>query len=381
MTGYNINMTACKHTRWLRLSRKDQGFALEVSDRAQRLLDGLPRPDNQSPGVIALIGNESKLRLLKELDISSSGPRGKRGHGEIHLFVVPSSIRTEFPLIIADGDIPEQTRLGRPCKPQRCHETTVRPIRSSTSGKVMEIAGHIYHRLLFPFADILCFFATDLGGLEQVVHHLALWIDGGQTSSNGIRPWLVIVADDGEEEELLHTFGDLMRAETSIDVMERFGGIRLISLTKRGKSRGLSARNPWYRLNGELLDVSQSIRQARLVVSCLFTAQHLAGFMQHAAVRAAEAPREPFNFIHTSRLDNPVASDLEVHLARFLSHFKSMDSLKSFALPMVASSFILDHYHPDMHGEAFILNYENVTDFTQPLLLMMCLPLFIKKDV
>ena len=340
-------MVRCTHTRWLRLARKDEGFALEVSDRAQRLLDGLPRPEKQTPSINLLVGNQSKQRLLHTLGINTTGPRGQRGHGEIHMFVTPSSVRSDAPMVIADGDIPVQSRLGRPWKRQLCHEVNVRPL-CPLQGKVADIADRIYHRLLLPFADVICLFATDLGGIEKTVHRLALWMDNGPLSTIEARPWLFIVVDEGPEAEALATFRDLLRIETSIDPMDHFGGIRLLSLTKP-RNQGHYRGSPWDRLSRELSDASQSARQKRLNVSHLFAAQHLAGFLDHAAGCATEVPQEPFNFIRTSRLNNPVAVDLELHLAHFLRNFHSLDSLKSFALPMVASSFILDHYPPGMH--------------------------------
>jgi hypothetical protein len=342
-------MTGCKHTSWVRLSRQDQGFALEVSDRAQRLLDGLPKPDNQFPSIIALVGNQSKLRLLNRLGVTAPGPRGRRGHGEIHMFVTPSSAHTDCPILIADGDIPPQNRLGRQWKPQQCHEVSVRPFRAPTRGKIAEIADHIYHRLVLPFADIICFFATDLGGIEQVVYHLALWMDKGPASMTKLRPWLVIVVDDGIEDDVLATFRDLMRAETSIDVMHCFEDIRLISLAKTKKRRRARRGSPWSKLSCELLSVSRLARQTRLDTSYLFSARHLAGFLQHATVCATEALQQPFNFIRASRIDKPVAVDLEDHLSRFSNFVESIDDLKGFALPMIASSLILDHYPPGMH--------------------------------
>lgn len=341
-------MGKCKHTRWLRLEKKDEGFALEVSDRAQRLLDGLPRPEKQTPSIIVLIGNESKQRLLHKLGIDNTAPRGKRGHGEIHVSIAPSSVRLDSPIVIADGDIPAHNRLGRPWKRPLCHEVHIRPVISPVRKKVADVADHIYHRLLLPFADVICLFATDLGGIEKTVRRLALWMDKGGPSSIEARPWLVIVVDDGPETEALAAFGSLMRAETSIDLTDHFGGIRLLSLTKPRNQRGYRG-SPWDRLRTELFKVSLSARQRRLDVRHLFAARHLAGFLEYAASGAAEAPPAPFNFIRTSRINHPIADDLELHLGHFLRKFHSLDSLKRFALPMVASSFILDHYPPGMH--------------------------------
>ena len=342
-------MPTCKHTRWLRLARKDEGFTLEVSDRSQRLLDSLSKPEKQTPSLLVLVGNDSKLRLLQKLGVNATGPRGKRGHGEIHLFISPSSSRTNSPLLIADGDIPPQNRLGRPWKPQLCHEVASRPMASSFRGNVADIASLIYHQLLLPFADIVCFFATDLGGIEKVVHHVALWMDKGKPYMSQLHPWLVVVVDDVNEENALVTFRSLMRQETGIDLKDQFAEVRVLSLSQPKRRRGAARSSPWVNLTIELSKISSLARQARLDAGYLFTAYHLADLLQRVTGEPIGALREPLNFIQISRLMNPLAPDLESHLASFLDHFQSVDSLRSFALPMMASSFILDHYPPGMH--------------------------------
>lgn len=64
----------------------------------------------------------------------------------------------------------------------------------------------------------------------------------------------------------------------------------------------------------------------------------------------AETIDQPFNFISASRRYNPVASDLEEHLSNFLRHVGKPTELTEFAVPMIASSFLLDNYPPGAHS-------------------------------
>ncbi|KFA53721.1 hypothetical protein S40293_09644 [Stachybotrys chartarum IBT 40293] len=252
---------ACKHTHWLRVSRKDQAFALEVSDRAQKLLDSLPKPDKQSPSLILLVGNQSKLRLLQKLGISATGPRGNRGHGEVHMSVVPSTARSNSPILIADGDVPVHNRLGGPWKTPPCHEISVRPFDASlVQRKAVGAADHVYHRVVLPFVDVVCLFATDLGGTERAASHLARWMKQGQPSTSEILPWLIIVIDDGNEIEELAAFLDLMRSMADIDLTERFGGIRVVCLafTKLVEAE-LKDKFVQYLTNGSSRDLHQRV--------------------------------------------------------------------------------------------------------------------------
>lgn len=76
----------------------------------------------------------------------------------------------------------------------------------------------------------------------------------------------------------------------------------------------------------------------------LFSACHFAAFLDHVCSRFA------FNFIGTARLSNPAAADLKAHLANLLQKINTREKMRS-AIPLVASSLLLDNYPPDMHRE------------------------------
>ncbi|KAJ9129295.1 hypothetical protein NKR23_g12567, partial [Pleurostoma richardsiae] len=244
-------------------------------------------------------------------------------------------------------------RLWRSWKAQQCHEVTVRPLpQDSFPGTIVETADYVYYRLLLPFADVVCFFADDLGGIDRVVCRLAAWLDKGPASATEVRPWLLVVVGDGAEEELLASFWDLVSAETSIDVRDRFRGVRVVSLSaqRRGVGRRQRhAKGPWDGVRDEVLRASDLTQRARRGSSSLFSARHLAAFLQHAAENVPDTLRAPFDFIRASRVWNPVAPDLEMHLANFLRGFRSPEAIKDVAVPVVASSLILDQYPPGMH--------------------------------
>lgn len=60
-----------------------------------------------------------------------------------------------------------------------------------------------------------------------------------------------------------------------------------------------------------------------------------------------------FNFVRSSRRTNPAATDHATHLLRLFEHFDGDDdsggSWQRAAIPLAASSFVLDHYPPGMH--------------------------------
>ncbi|KAF3807995.1 hypothetical protein GCG54_00015380 [Colletotrichum gloeosporioides] len=85
----------------------------------------------------------------------------------------------------------------------------------------------------------------------------------------------------------------------------------------------------WGMLSNELSYMAETKRVDRVLGSCLFSATHLASLLCHAAK-------------HISDLDSPIASDLPADLTRFLTYYDSVEDLKQFAVPIIASSFILN---------------------------------------
>ncbi|KAK2729308.1 hypothetical protein CKAH01_10257 [Colletotrichum kahawae] len=338
---------------WLRAATKDQTYIVETTDRAQRLLDGLPRPDSQYPSTLVLIGNATKRVVMKRLGVDITTPNTTRGHGEIHLSLAPVGASGARPTLIADADIPPHKRLGRPRKSTLCRELVARPLSNPHSeaipSTVAEFSDHVYSRMFLPFADAVCFFADDLGGVETVAQRLASWLEMGTPSTSSVRPWLVIVTNGGEESSARSQLLQAIRKRTDTHVSERFHGVRVISLadtTPKSLRRHLHSLR-WDILHNELSYMAETKRVERVLASCLFSATHLAGLLRHAAEHAGGAGAPPLNFLAVSRLDNPVAADLQAHLARFLMHCDSVDDLKRFAVPVIASSFLLDHLRSD----------------------------------
>ncbi|KAK2024520.1 hypothetical protein LX32DRAFT_705335 [Colletotrichum zoysiae] len=348
-------MTRCKHTSWLRVSNKDQAYVIESSDRAQRLLDSLPRPDSQYPSTLLLIGNAAKRIAMQKLGVDITRPNTTRGHGEIHLALAPGGASGERPTLIADADIPPHKRCGRPRQSMLCHELVTRSIATpegvAVPSMAVEAGDRVYNRMLFPFADVVCVFADDVGGVEIVAQRLASWLELEAPSASSVRPWLVVVTNGGEEDSARCQLLQAVRKRTNVHVSERFHGVRVMSLadtSPRSLRRHLQSPR-WDILTNELTYMTETKRVERVLASCLFSATHLARLLRHATEQLGDADALPLNFLAVSRLDNPVAADLQAHLARFLAHCDSVEALKRFAVPVIASSFLLDHYPPGMH--------------------------------
>ena len=238
---------------------------------------------------------------------------------------------------------------------EKCHEMANRQLnsRTLTTPTLSDSANNIYFRLLSPFTDVFCFFANDVGKFKPIVQRLALWLDLGQPSTlpKSTRPKVLIVIEREEDvtggESDLSVFKRMLREETTMDISEQFSDILLLSLEARKK--GLSNKSRHRELFERLLNLSDQVREARTDTQTLFSAYHFSAFFHYALNHVAVTPVEPFNFITASRIENPVPSSFQDHLVNFLRNIKTPPKLLEFAIPVIASSFLLDNYPPDMH--------------------------------
>lgn len=345
-------MKSCYHSHWLGLYKRDNEITFAQSNRAETLLHGLPYLEFQKPTLLVLVGNRSKERALKELALprTTKNSQSHRRYGEIHLHLDPSTTFSDRPILIADGDIPLQSKAHKVIPLDQCHEITNRSLLGF--GDLQAAADRLYFRLLSPFTDVFCFFASDLGGLQPIARVIAAWMNTGQPSTlpATARSQIIIVtepsATEGQESQTLDRFLLLLAQETRTDPLTFFGSIRVLSLLPDGDLSPLARHR---KLKEVLMDAVDHVRLARIESRTLFSAQHLAAFLSQAYSHFAASCKEPFNFIQASRIDNPPAADLKEYLTRFLLKMKSLGELKSFAIPLIASSLLLDSYPPDMH--------------------------------
>lgn len=379
-------MRYCKHTQWLGLATSDGDVLAQSTDRLHTILEDLPDPDGQHPSLLVFIGNRSKALAIKELaktfsppprygrdpsclsqhddEVSSRGKtnlNGRRAQGEVHLHVHAPSTFSSRPVLLAEGDLPSLDRAGTAMAAERCHELESRQLHPAglAPPSLAASADRIYFRLLSPFTDVFCFFADDVGKFRPIVQRLALWLDLGQPSTlpRSTRPKLLIVTergvgDPGDDESDLREFTRLLSEETTMDIGEQFSGIRVLGLVALNKN--LSNKSRHRELFEQLLNCADQVREARANSRTLLSAHNFSAFFRCALDHLAAASGEPFNFIASSRSDNPVSRSLQVHLEDFLQNIRTPERLLSFAIPVIASSFLLDSYPPNSHCKSNI---------------------------
>jgi hypothetical protein len=155
-----------------------------------------------------------------------------------------------------------------------------RTLPRAITGLVDGTIDSIYSRLLLPFADVFCFFSSDINGFRQIARHIAIWLNKGQPSTllRSTYPRIIIVTEKAPigrepEKEARKAFLWLLREETTHDLSEQISAIDVVSLLPKGK---VSAEARYRRLKECLLKGSDEVQRNREETRTLFSAIHFA---------------------------------------------------------------------------------------------------------
>jgi hypothetical protein len=344
-------MSLCRHTCWLKPWSLGIETGVEVTDRPQRLLKEFENPDAESAGLLVLIGNQSKQAAFKKLSFQTGRIRARAG-GEVHLLVSSLKENRRKRIVIADTDASgPQSKLPL-LSASACHAVK---IYTDTKQQVPEDAldyEKLLRKTLLPSADVVCIFVDDLGGFGESLKRLRFWLQSGPPSTSPVRPHILLVVKQEWRQRHEIDLQKFVAEHRSRSLNPSFSGITLVGVPRMsGKSRRRSGGQTrrWQVLSSELSKALETSRQARRRYDSIFSVHHLAHFLQYAASVALSVTAEPFSFVKISRLHRGIAPDLSDHIKNFLGKFESFKTFQQVAIPLVASSLLLDHYSPGMH--------------------------------
>ncbi|KAK8054768.1 hypothetical protein PG994_009835 [Apiospora phragmitis] len=223
-------------------------------------------------------------------------------------------------------------------------------VQSSLGFESMENSvTRLYNQLLLPFSDLVCLFVDDLGGMAKVTENLRSWLHPDQQFAlTGIQPWLLIVVSKDLEVDEQLTLRELVRTQSGIK--PRFRGYQVFNIAESVRETRATKKcesRPWNRLQAKIWSLSSTSRRRR--EGLLFSVPHFSSFIRSAVDRFVDPVKRPLEVVEASRLKTPVAADLETHLITFLKSMRSTETVTTLGIPIITSSFILDHYPPGMH--------------------------------
>lgn len=339
-------MKPCVHTSWLSL-HGEENLTLKQASTLNDITSRLENPAEKRPSLLVLIGNENRSTVMR--CVLPKG-RNRRRDNLVNLQIDPHTTFTDRPVLFAHGEIPKYITPLPDRAGDKCHQTTSHDLRWSEAGQIHAFNA-IYSRLIHPFAEVICMFASDCGGLPGVADRLALWLELGTASTLQpiTFPRLLVIAEPTTvletDESMLASLLKFLSKRSVRSYNECFSGISILvnqpsSCTSTMKDR--------------ILRESDKVRNERIQNYSLFNAVHLGIFFNLACKNFVRSRTDPFDFIMASRVHRPVPYDLSQYLLSFLTHVNSVRELKTFGIPMIASSLIQDNYTYDVHCRLYL---------------------------
>jgi hypothetical protein len=342
-------MAPCIHQQWLRAHRDDNGFVLEYGNRLSNITNSLPHPATQYPTLIFFIGTQAKSRALRAL-FPGNSISNRRKYGVANICVDPTTTEDNYPVLIADStpDFAQTNPRGKVV----CHETISYPVAwpDEESGLPTQqgLVDYLHARLLSLFINVICIFAQDCGGLDGVAARLASWTTLGSASSlpNNTRPRLLIVTSipgpTFDSEALRFRLGVLADPKFA----DSFSSLILVNIL--GSDRR-SSRTLFSSLGEVLGHEADTARLERVNTHTLFSVVHITALFESALRNFAISPRHTFNFIKSSREENPVSPAFGKHIKSFMSLSLEHKLPNNILWNFIGSAIVMDGFPPDMH--------------------------------
>jgi hypothetical protein len=340
-------MAPCIHQQWLRVHRDETGFVLQYGNRLSNITNSLPRPAKQYPSLIFFIGKQAKSQALRAL-FPGNTISNCRKYGIANICADPTTTDDSYPILIADST-PDFTQTN-PRGKVVCHETISHPVTwpDDESGLPTQqgLVDRLHARLLSLFIDVVCIFAKDCGGLDGVAERLASWSIFGSASSlpNSTRPRLIVVTNvpghTFDSEALRFRLGVLADPKFA----NSFSSLNLVNVLGTGPSRALFSG-----LGEVLRHEANTARLERINAHTLFSMIHITALFEIALRNFAISPQHTFDFIKSSREENPVSPNFENHLKSFMSLSLKHRLPDNILWDFIGSAIIMDSFPPDMH--------------------------------
>jgi hypothetical protein len=345
-------MPCCNHVALLEVVGKKEIYE---TGRFGRVINELPRPDEQFPSLVHFVGRKNKNLALKYLFPHNNIRRGASTNGSTNLRIDTTTIDSNGPLLFSDSDsfatVPTHTGWNL------CHTVVAYPL--SWAPTTEHTIGDIFQaRLLFLFSDVICVFVDDFSGLDEVADRIVRWVHIGSASSHpeALRPRLILVVS---EKTLDESFSDLRLEEFRHELYEKcedglaevfsavhvmqLGGDHLSPLARHRRLKDVIRTN---------VSEMSNLRQKHMAA---FSASHLKEFFVASVQHLAAATDTTFDFIDISRAGNEISGDLSYHLYTFLVLGITYKIPYDQLAPYISSALLMDAFPPGMHRESALL--------------------------
>ncbi|KAF5845605.1 hypothetical protein GGP41_009361 [Bipolaris sorokiniana] len=326
------------------------------------------------PSIISFVGDRTKSRYLANL-LGYTKPFER--HGQIRLQSRPGC--NGISTIYLDSEISLKTS-------EALNNTKKFPKRTSidwfcpNTMSATDFSDQVMSHLLTPISSIICYFATDYGGLKGIASALArqAMLPLSHNLPTPVLPHILVVTSTSSK--LYDTFGvqeelrmliikeirsrvtDLTTYTAMQMIDQKFGRISLLGLQKRHTQHKRCEQ-----LQEHLNMIAQEVYWIRRRKGYLFQLKHIEAFSTRIIENFCRT-KSYFNFLRESR--SPCFDDKELssHFKEAIMLMPSTEYLWPVLCPLLASAMFLSSYPPGSHSifsaaYIYLIPYLRLLDF------------------
>ncbi|KAF2194727.1 FabD/lysophospholipase-like protein [Zopfia rhizophila CBS 207.26] len=322
------------------------------------------------PSLITLVGRKAKALFLSHILGRPHDTKLTDYHNQIRLLCDPKSSRDDNPLLYVDCEIQNQRPSSYFSQPAK-NLGKSRPIEwmHAEDEAAQHFADILSTNVLNPLSNVVCYFASDLSGVQGVARILANQVirpKAHNLPSSALPHVLVVVETSakvfdhvGVEHKLRADIKSYANASNvDDDLRMNFHSIQVIGMQKNWNDhvRSLALRK-------RLVSLAREVHWGRRTSRHLFSVSHMDALADRMLDRFCN-DKSSFNFLRASRPEKFTYRDLQAHLDEVLSLMPSQSWLWCFIVPLIASALFLASYPPGSHSEA-IKKYTAESDVQQ----------------
>lgn len=353
---------------WVSLSHLDTGTILvEHRKTYTSLFQRGALASQRTPAFVTLVGKRAKSALLRQLLGGAGNDLLRDSHHQVHVWTDPRTLKEDSPLVLLDCEL-QHYSSRQWIRPADLGEDVSRQIEWLSPGSRLsnKVGNEFCARVLAPLSNVVCLFASDLGGIKGVAKLLAEHAIGAPPSDlpAAVLPRVIMVIDTNAtdfdesiaESKLTRAITEAIKwiePETEHDVQRdlssSYHDIRVLGLKRHSSptSRATAFRK-------RISSVSDDVQLARQLHNLLFNFNHFRAFSGSILHQFCSTPLSTFHFVQASRPAGYKSDHLATHLQDVISKVPSQAHLWHAIIPLLASAMLLASYPPGSHSKVYL---------------------------
>lgn len=318
-------VASCSH--WIWPAGEDHAN-ISATDRLRVVTSSLSSLE-PCPSLVIVFGSHHGIGAL---------PRPKRQPGRLCLDLYSEE---STKLLIGTTALRRKSGNSKRCcvSRRKCHPAAG---ENATDARTL-----IFSSLLYPLVDVFCFYSYGYTDLSNIAVEVASWMQRirGDARPHNLPHLLIILAGIQQKRPSAETEASVRFHSALKKLIEKPLATCFSNFDIKLESTEDSSHN----VQSIISQRAETVRQQNGKERLLFSVRHFNSLFERGLTLVSKSPLKPFDMIQAARQDFPVSPNLATHVSNFLRILPLTTELRTFAVEVIASALLMDHYPPGMH--------------------------------